>query len=209
MAIYEKFKNEPELLYSHLMELNTGVLAIIMTIIVLEIQPPVNMAHYTEFLHDIGIFFITFLIIGKFWYDLHNIYAFQIYRPGKSIAVVDLLLLASLSLMPVMAKWVMLKPSSLSIVNYGVVFLVANLFVAGLQILGFKKTFEIDSKTTAKFTILRTCVTILFNLILIGLSFVNPYLSMFLYLGFPIVSFLVSMGPQKRIRPDEDHESTK
>lgn len=34
VAIYEKFKNEPDLLYSHLMELNTGVIAIIMTIIV-------------------------------------------------------------------------------------------------------------------------------------------------------------------------------
>ena len=34
VAIYEKFKNEPDLLYSHLMELNTGVITIIMTIIV-------------------------------------------------------------------------------------------------------------------------------------------------------------------------------
>ncbi|WP_251912050.1 hypothetical protein [Lactobacillus paragasseri] len=34
VAIYEKFKIEPDLLYSHLMELNTGVIAIIMTIIV-------------------------------------------------------------------------------------------------------------------------------------------------------------------------------
>ncbi|WP_195923007.1 TMEM175 family protein [Lactobacillus crispatus] len=68
MAIYEKFKNEPDLLYFHLMELNTGVIAII----VLEIQPPANLAHYADFSHDIGVFFITFLIVGKFWYDLHN-----------------------------------------------------------------------------------------------------------------------------------------
>ncbi|MCI1336560.1 MAG: TMEM175 family protein [Lactobacillus crispatus] len=190
MAIYEKFKNEPDLLYFHLMELNTGVIAII----VLEIQPPANLAHYADFSHDIGVFFITFLIVGKFWYDLHNSYAYHIYRPGKSIAIVDLLLLGTLSLMPVMAKWVMLTPSSISIANYGAVFLVANLLLAILQILGFRDTFEIDSKTTIRITILRTGVAIVFNLILIALSFVSPYLSMILYLGFPIVNFIVSMG---------------
>ncbi|WP_195923006.1 hypothetical protein [Lactobacillus crispatus] len=93
-----------------------------------------------------------------------------------------------------MAKWVMLTPSSISIANYGAVFLVANLLLAILQILGFRDTFEIDSKTTIRITILRTGVAIVFNLILIALSFVSPYLSMILYLGFPIVNFIVSMG---------------
>ena len=204
IAIYEKFKNEPDLIYSHLMELNTGVIAIIMTIIVLEIQSPANLTHYADFLHDIGIFFITFLIVGKFWYDLHNSYAYHIYRPGKSIAIVNLLLLGTLSLMPVMAKWVMLTPSSISIANYGAVFLVANLLLAILQILGFRDTFEIDSKTTIRITILRTGVAIMFNLILIALFFVSPYLSMILYLGFPIVSFIVSMGPKPGPRSEND-----
>lgn len=175
-----------------------------MTIIVLEIQSPANLTHYADFLHDIGIFFITFLIVGKFWYDLHNSYAYHIYRPGKSIAIVNLLLLGTLSLMPVMAKWVMLTPSSISIANYGAVFLVANLLLAILQILGFRDTFEIDSKTTIRITILRTGVAIMFNLILIALFFVSPYLSMILYLGFPIVSFIVSMGPKPGPRSEND-----
>ena len=180
------------------MELNTGVIAIIMTIIVLEIQPPTNLVHYADFLHDIGIFFITFLIVGKFWYDLHNSYAYHIYRPGKSIAIVDLLLLGTLSLMPVMAKWVMLTPSSISIANYGVVFLVANLLLAILQILGFRDTFEIDSKTTIRITILRTGVAIVFNLILIALFFCRSLFIIVFIPRFPIRWFICFVGTKAR-----------
>ena len=131
----KKFAEEPNILYSRLSEINTGV----MTIIVLEIQPPAN-------IHDIGVFLITFLIVSKFWYDLHKVYTYFIERPSKAIAVLDLLLLAFISLMPVMAKWVMLEPSTMSIANYGLVFLVANLFMSGLQIWGFKKSFGMDKK---------------------------------------------------------------
>lgn len=194
-----KIENEPDMLYSHLMEINTGVIAIIMTIIVLEIKPPLNMAHYVDFIHDIEIFLITFIIVAKFWYDLHNIYAYFIYRPGKKIVVLDMLLLTSLSLMPVMAKWVMMAPNSISISNYGVVYLFANLFISGLQIVGFKENFEINSQKTAQVVVSRIALAIIFNLILIGLSFIAPRISMILYLGFPIMSFIFRSGfPHQR-----------
>lgn len=62
------------------------------------------------------------------------------------------------------------------------------------------KTFKDKLKTD----ILRTGVAIMFNLILIALFFVSPYLSMILYLGFPIVSFIVSMGPKPGPRSEND-----
>ena len=37
--------------------------------------------------------------------------------------------------------------------------------------------------------------TIVINILLIGISFINPYLSMILYLGFPIATFLVTSEP--------------
>lgn len=191
----KKFAEEPNILYSRLSEINTGVLAIVMTIIVLEIQPPANMAHYVDFIHDICVFLITFLIVSKFWYDLHKVYTYFIERPSKAIAVLDLLLLAFISLMPVMAKWVMLEPSTMSIANYGLVFLVANLFMSGLQIWGFKKSFGMDKKRLEAMSAFRMASTIVINILLIGISFINPYLSMILYLGFPIATFLVTSGP--------------
>ncbi|WP_314737995.1 TMEM175 family protein [Limosilactobacillus urinaemulieris] len=191
----KKFAEEPNILYSRLSEINTGVLAIVMTIIVLEIQPPANMAHYVDFIHDIGVFLITFLIVSKFWYDLHKVYTYFIERPSKAIAVLDLLLLAFISLMPVMAKWVMLEPSTMSIANYGLVFLMANLFMSGLQIWGFKKSFWVDKKRLEAMSAFRMAGTIVVNILLIGISFINPYLSMILYLGFPIATFLVTSGP--------------
>lgn len=191
----KKFAEEPNILYSRLSEINTGVLAIVMTIIILEIQPPANMAHYVDFIHDIGVFLITFLIVSKFWYDLHKVYTYFIERPSKAIAVLNLLLLAFISLMPVMAKWVMLEPSTMSIANYGLVFLIANLFMSGLQIWGFKKSFWVDKKRLEAMSAFRMAGTIVVNILLIGISFINPYLSMILYLGFPIATFLVTLGP--------------
>lgn len=79
-----------------------------------------------------------------------------------------------------------------------------SLLLAILQILGFRDAFEINSKTTIRIAILRTAVEIVFNLLLIALFFVNPYLSMILYLGFPIVSFIVSIIPKFGPRPDNE-----
>ncbi len=61
----KKFAEEPNILYSRLSEINTGVLAIVMTIIILEIQPPANMAHYVDFIHDIGVFWSPFWLLAS------------------------------------------------------------------------------------------------------------------------------------------------
>ena len=51
-------KEEPESLREHLQAFNDGVMAIIITIIVLEIQPAINEVHYGQFLANIIVFLI-------------------------------------------------------------------------------------------------------------------------------------------------------
>lgn len=48
-------KEEPANLREHLPAFNDGVMAIIITIIVLEIQPAINEVHYKSFLSDIAV----------------------------------------------------------------------------------------------------------------------------------------------------------
>ncbi|KRM02950.1 hypothetical protein FC59_GL001333 [Lactobacillus kitasatonis DSM 16761 = JCM 1039] len=48
-------KEEPANLREHLPAFNDGVMAIIITIIVLEIQPAINEVHYKGFLSDIAV----------------------------------------------------------------------------------------------------------------------------------------------------------
>lgn len=106
----------------HLQTFNDDVMAIIITIIVLEIQPALNEVHYDLFLRSIGIFLITFFIVADFWYDLHLIFSFYIFKPGKATAIIDFIFLADLSLLPVMTKWIMSEHSTFSVANFGIFF---------------------------------------------------------------------------------------
>lgn len=58
----EAQKKEPESLREHLQAFNDGVMAIIITIIVLEIQPALHEIHYQQFISNIAVFLITFLL---------------------------------------------------------------------------------------------------------------------------------------------------
>ena len=82
-------KEEPTNLREHLQAFNDGVIAIIITIIVLEIQPAINEVHYQGFLSDIAVFLITFFIVADFWYDLHLSFSYYIFRPTKTVAIMN------------------------------------------------------------------------------------------------------------------------
>ena len=58
----EAQNKEPESLREHLQAFNDGVMAIIITIIVLEIQPALHEIHYQQFISNIAVFLITFLL---------------------------------------------------------------------------------------------------------------------------------------------------
>lgn len=138
-------KEEPANLRDHLQAFNDGVMAIIITIIVLEIQPAIHEVHYQGFLSDIAVFLITFFIVADFWYDLHLSFSYYIFKPTKMVAIMDFVLLADLSLFPVMTKWIMAETSTFAVVNFGVVFLIAKIVEILTQYYGAKETVK-DSK---------------------------------------------------------------
>ena len=161
-------KEEPTNLREHLQAFNDGVIAIIITIIVLEIQPAINEVHYQGFLSDIAVFLITFFIVADFWYDLHLSFSYYIFRPTKTVAIMDFLLLADLSLFPVMTKWIMAETSTFAVVNFGVVFLIV-----------MNKSF-----------VIRSVFDLVINIILIIMSLYIPRVAMILYLIIPVISFI-------------------
>lgn len=88
-------QKEPERLREHLETFNDAVIAIIITIIVLQIQPAFKTSQYLEFLGNIVIFIIAFFIIADFWYDLHLAFPYFIFKPDKITAICDFCLLAT------------------------------------------------------------------------------------------------------------------
>lgn len=175
-------------------------MAIIITIIVLEIQPAINEVHYGQFLTNIIVFLITFFIVADFWYDLHLAFSYYIFKLSKTIAVLDFFFLADLSLLPVMTKWIMAEGSTFAVANFGVVFLIAKILEYLIQYFGAKKTAkysQIMNIIISRSFIRKVAVTLFLNIVLIGLSFVLPRLAMILYVVIPVISFLFPVKRNK------------
>lgn len=187
-------KERLEKLTDHLQAFNDAVIAIIATIIVLEIKPPLHETNYDQFLADILIFIITFLIIADFWYDLHVIFSHITFNPNKLVVIFDMLLLVDLALMPVMTKWIMEENTRFAIINFGIISLIAQILKIIINYFGSKKVTKTSRIMNAFIThgsIWRTVFVLLINLILIVLSGFIPHLAMILYILLPITSFIM------------------
>ncbi|WP_304682319.1 TMEM175 family protein [Lactobacillus taiwanensis] len=198
--LIEAQKNEPESLREHLQAFNDGVMAIIITIIVLEIQPALHEVHYQQFINNIIVFLITFFIVADFWYDLHLAFSYYIFKPSKTIAILDFFFLADLSLLPVMTKWIMAETSTFAVANFGIVFLIAKILESLIQYFGARKTAkysQIMNIIISRSFIRKMFITLFLNIILIVLSLFNAKLAMMLYLVIPVISFLF---PVKRTK---------
>ncbi len=193
-------KKEPERLWEHLQAFNDGVMAIIITIIVLEIQPAIHEVHYEQFIANIIVFLITFFVVADFWYDLHLAFSYYIFKPTKTIAILDFFFLADLSLLPVMTKWIMAESSTFAVANFGIVFLVAKILEYLIQYFGAKKTAkysQIMNIIISRSFIRKVAVTLFLNVILIILSLSIPKIAMILYLVIPVTSFLFPVKHNK------------
>lgn len=187
-------KDEPRNLREHLQAINDGVIAIIITIIVLEIHPALQETGYHHFIFEIMVFLISFFIIADFWYDLHLIYSYHILNPQKGTAIANFAFLADLALLPVMTKWIMQEQSTLAVANFGIVFLFAKILEYLVRYIGTKQTLSNDYNAIEPFlrrvSMARGIIIIIFNLILIGLAFFIPKLVILLYVAIPIFSVL-------------------
>ena len=193
-------KKEPERLWEHLQAFNDGVMAIIITIIVLEIQPAIHEVHYEQFIANIIVFLITFFVVADFWYDLHLAFSYYIFKPTKTIAILDFFFLADLSLLPVMTKWIMAESSTFAVANFGIAFLVAKILEYLIQYFGAKKTAkysQIMNIIISRSFIRKVAVTLFLNVILIILSLFIPKIAMILYLVIPVTSFLFPVKHNK------------
>lgn len=99
---FERFQTS---LREHLLTFNDGVIAIIITIMVLSIPSPRS--------------------DGDFWYDAHRIFI-TFKRATKQVVIADFFLL-TLSFIPVMTKWIIIDPSQMALAVYGGVYLLVQM----------------------------------------------------------------------------------
>lgn len=107
-------ENQKEKVFrEHLDAFNDGVIAIIITIMVLEIPIPSFVSQLNNFAYKIAIYVVSFLIVANFWYVVNRVFA-TFEGAKKSIIIADMFFLLNLSLIPVMTKWVIKEPNYIS-----------------------------------------------------------------------------------------------
>lgn len=154
---FERFQTS---LREHLLTFNDGVIAIIITIMVLSIPAPRS--------------------DGDFWYDAHRIFI-TFKRATKQVVIADFFLL-TLSFIPVMTKWIIIDPSQIALAVYGGVYLLVQMcafwiFVAG----NYGRVHKGAVWQTALVRTLLTGIPLAVVLILL------PKITLIMYLVLPII----------------------
>jgi Predicted integral membrane protein len=177
-----------------------GVLAIIITIMVLELKVPegFTFASLKPLFPKIISYIVSFVYVGLYWNNHHHL--FQIARKvnGK-VLWSNLNLLFWLSLMPVTTNWIGESHFEKDpIIAYGVVLIMCSIsyniveyFV--IQIEGENSALKKAVKSKTK-----EYISTALYFMGIGLSFINPYISLLLY-GTVAIMWLI---PDRRIEKE-------
>lgn len=177
-------------LKGHLSTLNDGVMAIIITVMLLEIPFPTSSEGYGSFLWAILIFLVSFFVVAGFWYE--NKRAFElILEVDHPVMIVNFLFLAIVSLIPVMTKWIMRETVAFSVLNYGIVHMAALLLGEVLYMVIIRKRFEGNGGLLAKLMLSKMGLILAMNLALMLLGWFFPRPAVILYVMLPILRFLL------------------
>jgi uncharacterized membrane protein len=179
-----------------------GVMAIIMTIMVVEI-PVTNLFSIetlNELLKSILIFFVSFFIVGWFWHKHHRLIDGVGKITGK-IARRNLFFLFFVALLPLFTKLMILNPDNIiAVLSYSIVYLIANLcfFILSREVY-LQARLELPHEVHKQVKKRSISVTILMRyivhcIILIGLfvfGILFPRFSILVYLAFPVMFTLL------------------
>lgn len=182
---YEKFKIT---MISHLSTLNDGVIAIFITVMMLEIPYPKLRAEYGTFVWSITVFLVSFFIIADFWYDNKRIFE-TIREADHMIVVANFLFLASLALIPATTKWIMNQTDKYSEINFGIVYFVTMLMQQLLYYASVRKRFVNHLRLFLTIILARIGALLVVNAGLMILAWFHPRIAMLLYITLPIISF--------------------
>ena len=177
-------------LASHLEVFNDAIIAIISTIMVLEIPLPNHSISYFDFLHSIVLFLISFFIVINFWYKNHQISSI-LTNINKSYVILNFIFVACLSLIPVLTKWMMEDSTSLAVAHMGIIYLLIttlNIVMSGIAYGQLIKDTSFISTFYHRLLKLRIILMFIFNIVLIIMAFIFPTYAMIIYLAIPILS---------------------
>ena len=190
--------------------LSDAIIAIAITVLVLEINTPTSMEGMWQFAREIFLFAQSFVVIANFWFERSQFFG-RSKQISFSILSIDLLAHLGICLIPLFTKFLFsFENRVVSLLTYGiliaiisVLFDIENYFVLkqSLEEANYERTDEM-LKVFKRFHI-RSYLT---SVIILGLSFVSPQIVIYFYLLIPITKFLsrFKVGNNRNIFVDED-----
>ncbi len=179
-----------------------GVMAIIITIMVLEIPLP-NSTGFSElphFLFNILIFFVSFFIVGSFW-NKHHWIIDKVEVITSKLVWRNMVFLFFLALLPLLTRWVLENPNQLvPLLCYDILFILVSLgfFFMGKEIYVELETPKRNRLKDRNHQISNFIVMIFLLVFFIALFLFFPEITLLLFLVFPIISSLIKMFIDER-----------
>lgn len=174
-----------------------GVLAIIITIMVLELKVPegTSWESLKPILPKFLAYIFSFIYVGIYWNNHHHLFQ-AVKRVNGSILWANLHLLFWLSLMPVATEWIgTTKFAKNPVAAYGITLIMCAIAYTILENLIIKSEGENSRIKEAIHSKFKEYISIVFYVSGIATSFFYPYLA----IGFYYIVALIWLIPDKRI----------
>lgn len=183
-----------------------GVIAIIITIMILEIKVPNGADANTlkPLIPKLLSYILSFIYVGIYWNNHHHLF-YPVKEVNGKILWANLHLLFWLSLIPVASGWMGERGFKFwPVASYGVVLLFcAVAFAILLQLINSsKEKNEIIEKVATNTS--KEKVSILLYLLGIGLSFWNPYVGASMYVIVAMIWFIPDTRVEKAMAEQEE-----
>ena len=176
-----------------------GVIAIILTIMVLAIPMPekLDQAGQLALLSSVAVYFVSFVVVANFWV-MHRAFFDRYETVEPRTNWLNIVFLFALSLVPLLTKLVLEHPeSSLVVVGYGGVFLAVNVLYT-FMVMSMTDLHDRDKRRkVAKDAWQLPAIC----LVLIAVASVSPRIATFLYVVMPLASMVRGLLRRERGTP--------
>ena len=177
-----------------LSSLNDGVVAIFITVMMLEIPFPTSREEFMSFTWSIAVFFVSFFITAGFWCENKKI--FQTMREADHFTVVmNFMYLAVLALIPATTKWILNSPDKYAAITFGVVYFLTTFSQESLRFAVLRKRFTNHKSVFVKLVLSRAAIMLVMLAALLVLSWFFPRAAILLYVALPVKTFFM---PERR-----------
>lgn len=182
-----------------------GVIAIIITIMVLSIPLPASFEtnELVIFGTSLAIYLLSFLVVGAFWNQHHQAFTY-LEKVNQNIIVANIFFLFFLSLIPLFTKWVIENQGSLiPVIGFDTVYFLVSFFYILTFRLIMKQSEHHEFKLQPKkmrgrrnpgnFSWLPLLILLIIISGVVAISIYRPKLATFILMGIPILSSIVNL----------------